>query len=212
MGDILPTSAPHVGFRVDTLCSAALERIELFNGKELIHTFRPYGEEELGRRVRVLWEGAEYRGRGRETRWDGSAVIENNRAEEIRRINFWNPEKPLALENGNIIAWQSLTTGGYNGFDMVLHHPARGTVRVETPLIRFEIEIDRIGMNDTVMEAGGLGRRMRIFRLPDVLTQNAVVFDRDIALAPGRDNPLYAKVIQEDGHAAWSSPIYVVAG
>ncbi|HUT19133.1 MAG TPA: hypothetical protein VM366_08230 [Anaerolineae bacterium] len=29
------------------------------------------------------------------------------------------------------------------------------------------------------------------------------------ALGPG-DNPIYVKLAQEDGHMAWSSPIYVV--
>jgi hypothetical protein len=31
-----------------------------------------------------------------------------------------------------------------------------------------------------------------------------------VTLAPGRDNPLYVRVTQEDGHQAWSSPIYFI--
>ena len=38
--------------------------------------FRPYAAADLGRRVRVLWQGAEYRGRGRETHWQGKLTIE----------------------------------------------------------------------------------------------------------------------------------------
>ena len=34
---------------------------------------RPFAPADLGRRVRVLWQGAEYRGRGRETLWQGQA-------------------------------------------------------------------------------------------------------------------------------------------
>jgi hypothetical protein len=33
---------------------------------------------------------------------------------------------------------------------------------------------------------------------------------RSVALRPGVDNPLYVRLTQEDGHQAWSSPIYVI--
>jgi hypothetical protein len=212
MGDILPAPASSVTLRAEALCSTPIERLDLFNAAERIHTFRPYGEADLGRRIRILWEGAEYRGRGRETCWDGTAVVENNRVEQLRNVNFWNPEKTVTLEEGNRISWQSLTTGGFSGFDMGLAHPSEGTIRVETPLLQFEIEVRKIGLEDTVMEAGGLGRRMRIFRLPDQLSETGVSVEREIRLHRDGDNPLYAKVIQEDGHAAWSSPIYLVPG
>ena len=38
---------------------------------QVVHSVRPFGAGDLGRRVRVLWQGAEYRGRGRETIWQG---------------------------------------------------------------------------------------------------------------------------------------------
>ncbi|MBN2552128.1 MAG: DUF3604 domain-containing protein, partial [Spirochaetales bacterium] len=199
-------------FRVEALCASAVQRIELFNGSERVFTCRPYGTEDLGSRIRVLWEGAEYRGRGRETCWDGSAVIRDNRVRQARGINFWNPEKALNLEGANRIRWQSLTTGGFSGFDMILEHPSGGVIRIDTPLLRFDLDVEKIGLEDTVVEAGGLGRRMRIFRLPDEPAENAVSVERAIPLSPGRDNPLYARVVEEDGHVAWSSPIYFVTG
>ncbi|UCF97504.1 MAG: DUF3604 domain-containing protein [Spirochaetaceae bacterium] len=212
MGDILASVAPTVMFRADALCSAPVERLELFNGTQRIFTFRPYAEGDLGRRIRVLWEGAEYRGRGRETCWDGTAVVEDNRVEEIRKINFWNPEKTIDLERGKKISWECLTTGGFSGFDIILEHSAKGVIRIDTPLVQFETAIEAIGLEETVIEAGGLGRRMRIFRLPDQLTDFAVSVERAIPLGRDMDTPLYAKVVQEDGHAAWSSPIYFVSG
>jgi hypothetical protein len=212
MGDIVPASEPAVTFRAEALCSAPVERLELYNGSERVYSFRPYGEEDLGRRIRVLWEGAEYRGRGRETRWDGTAEVENNRIEEIRKINFWNPKKTLELEGGKRISWQSFTTGGYSGFDMILKHHDRGVIRIDTPLVQDEIPIENIRLEEMVLEAGGLGRRLRIFRLPDQLQDCSVVVDREIPLNKDKDNPLYAKILQEDGHAAWCSPIYFVPG
>jgi hypothetical protein len=36
-------------------------------------------------------------------------------------------------------------------------------------------------------------------------------FEQPVRLRTGVDNPLYVRLTQEDGHQAWSSPIYVVS-
>ena len=53
-----------VEFGVEVLAGAPIERIEIRNRSALLEVWRPYARTELGRRIRVLWEGAEYRGRG----------------------------------------------------------------------------------------------------------------------------------------------------
>ena len=51
---------------------------------------------------------------------------------------------------------------------------------------------------------------MRAFRLPDKISSREVDATFDIPLQRGRDNPLFVRLTQEDGHQAWSSPIYVI--
>ena len=41
----------------------------MLHGTQVVRTVLPYADADLGRRLRVLWQGAEYRGRGRETIW-----------------------------------------------------------------------------------------------------------------------------------------------
>src|SRR6185369_8555735 len=93
MGDILRTADRHVTLMVQVLGSAPIERIELRRGREVLETIRPYTMPCNSRRLRVIWEGAEYRGRGRQTIWDGSATLYGNTIGEVRPINFWNPDK-----------------------------------------------------------------------------------------------------------------------
>ncbi len=209
MGDILRSADAALTLRVDVLAGAAVERIELCNGTEILETFRPWGEAELGSRIRVIWEGATYRGRGRQTIWDGHAELEGNRFRRLMPINFWNLDKRFARTAAHRLEWTALTTGNFGGFDAWLEEGEAGTLRIETPLVQCALPIAEIGREDTVFEAGGLGRRLRIFRLPETNPHRAVTLERRIRLRDGGDNPLHVRLTLEDGHRAWSSPIYV---
>ena len=209
MGDIVRTDAEAVTFRFDLLASAPIERVMIRNGCETVETVRPYGEADLGRRIRVLFEGAKYRGRGREVIWDGVAQLSGNAALRIAPINVWNLDKQVVLESPDTIRWSAITTGGFCGFDAWLAEERSGTLRIDTELVQADIPIAEIGLEDRIFDAGGIRRRIRVFRLPDRLTERAMTLERRIALRKGADNPLYISAIQEDGFQAWTSPVYV---
>ena len=58
MGDIVQTADGEVELAVDILAAAPIERVDIFNGLEHLETVRPYGVNDLGNRIRVIWEGA----------------------------------------------------------------------------------------------------------------------------------------------------------
>ena len=209
MGDSLSRVGEQAELHLNALTTSPIQRIDVFNGTERTATWRPTGRTELGSRICVLWEGAEYRGRGRETIWDGSAVLEDNAFEDVAPINFWNPERPLRRESPLILAWKSITTGGISGFTAHLADGVKGQIRLDTPLVKEVLRVEAIGSEDTIFEAGGLGRRLRVFRLPDRNDTRSVDLEWGLTLEPGRDNPIYIRLTQEDGHMAWSSPIYL---
>jgi len=62
---------------------------------------------------------------------------------------------------------------------------------------------------DLAFDAGGIGRRSRLFRLPDENPYRRLKLSRRIPLKAAGDNALYRRLTQEGGHLAWSSPIYV---
>ena len=72
MGDIARVADGEVELAIEVVGSAPIERLDIFDGLDLIETVRPYAAGDLGRRVRLVYEGAEYRGRARTTTWDGS--------------------------------------------------------------------------------------------------------------------------------------------
>ena len=200
MGDILRCEDAEVTFLIDAHGAAPIERIELQNGLKTLEPYRPYGENDLGRRIRIIWEGSEYRGRGRETVWDGCATLNGNSFERLGPINRYNPDNRFEQTGPGNVEWTALTTGG---FDSWLTEPKAGSLRIETALVQTEILVAVIDLEDLVFQAGGITRRIRIFRLPDVNLHRTVTPERRIVLAGGRDNAPYVCLVQEDGHLVW---------
>ncbi|NCF27806.1 MAG: DUF3604 domain-containing protein [Gammaproteobacteria bacterium] len=209
MGDILRCGDSQVTFDIDIATSSPVERVDIRNGLETLETYRPFEDAELGRRIRVIWEGSEYRGRGRQTIWDGKAALDGNRFEKTAAINHYNLDRIFEPVGDQNLRWTALTTGGFGGFDAWLADPSTGTLSIDTPLVQCELSIADIGREDTVFEAGGIQRRIRVFRMPDENPHTQLKLTRRIPLNPTGDNALYVRITQEDGHLIWSSPIYI---
>ena len=209
MGDILRCAAKTVTFSIDVHGTAPIERIDIRNGLDTLEVYRPYSEADLGRRIRVIWEGSEYRGRGRETIWDGHAKVTDNAFESLTAINRFNIDRRFEQTAPGRVEWSALTTGGFGGFEAMLQDSSSGKLEIDTALIQQSIEIESIGRDELVYEKGGIERRIRVFRLPDNNPHEAIHIEREITLVDDRDNALYVRVTFEDGHYAWSSPIYL---
>ncbi len=209
MGDIAQVRDGEVELAVMVGGSAPIERIEVFDGTDLIATHRPYDADDLGARVRLTYSGAEYRGRSRTTTWDGSLEIEGNRISDAVMFNNWNLDRGIRERGENTLTWKAVTTGNYGGIDLWLESVAQGRMRVTTPRTDADVDIAALGVDETVFEAGGLDRRLGLQRLPDRLDQRNLLFTLTCPVREAGDTRLYVRVQQIDGHRAWSSPIYL---
>lgn len=209
MGDVVSSAGGPVVFNVRYTGTGPVDRLEIRNGCDTLETIRPYTEGDLGSRIKVIWSGAEVRGRNRMACWDGMLSLRDNRLTEVKTINFLNPERPLRCENPTELSWRSVTTGGVAGVILRLAEPDAGMLRIETEQCRAKCDVADIGLEPKVWEAGGLAKRLQVYRLPDKQKGNHVRCSIEHTNLHLGDNPLYVCVIQEDGHMAWSSPIYV---
>lgn len=210
MGDIVHLPTGGINLKVSLLTGSPIERVEIFNGTELVRTLRPYAEQDLGNRIRVLWEGAEYRGRFREVIWDGTARVNGNTIVKAEPINFFNRDKTLDQTAEDALAWKSLTTGNFSGFDAWLADGKSGALSINTPLVSCEIPISSIGLESIVHDASNeLPRFLQVFRLPNENQHRGWSFEVPVELKADGDNPIYLRVTMEDGTRAWTSPIYV---
>ncbi len=211
MGDIVQAEGRAMHVRVEAVGSAPILRVDVFHGAERVRTVRPFTQADLGDRVRVTWQGAEYRGRGREVLWKGTLEVRGGRFTRTAPVNFLNPEHKLrVLAPGSRLGWQSVTTGNLAGIDLWLEGGSGMEIEVETTVASGRFAASEIGLEDIVVVAGGLGRELRLCRLPERMSVCGLAFTHDVSFAGRSDLPVYVRVTQEDGHQAWSSPIYLI--
>ncbi|MEM7237472.1 MAG: DUF3604 domain-containing protein [Pseudomonadota bacterium] len=208
MGDIVRAPDESVRLAVSIRSPAPIERVDVLDGASLVQTSRPYALADLGRRVRVYWQGAEYRGRGRNTHWTGEISASGVQIEEMVPVNQWNPERPLILTDDGRVTFDAVTSGNFAGVDLRLDH-GDGLLKICTNHVEGVANISDLGLEDLVLDAGGLERQIRIRRLPDELNTASLDEHFQIPLSPVIEHAFWVRVTTLDGHLAWSSPIYV---
>ena len=211
MGDVIEIDETGVTLHISAIGTHAIEEIKLINGTEVVESRRPYSEEDLSSRIKVAWSGAEVRGRDRMANNDGSLIIEGNTILGVAPVNFWNPLKRLIQTGPAEVSWESITTRGLAGIIIQLAEHTPGLLRVKLNDIHVEEEIRYIGITPKVYKYGGLDKKMELYRLPsEGAGYKEFHFNTHLVNLKKGQNSLYVKVAQEDGHLAWSSPIYIL--
>jgi hypothetical protein len=211
IGDIIRSASIPMRLAAEIIGTAPIERVDVLHGTRVAQTVRPYSAADLGRRVRVLWRGAEYRGRGRETLWQGKLTIARNRIARFAPVNFLNPERKVQETTaGAALAWSSVTTGNLAGIDLWLDEARLGTLSLETNVVSGTVDLATLSDSVIAFDGGGLGRQLCVYRLPEADWSRRVSLDHQVTFAGGADLPVYLRVTQADGHQAWTSPIYLI--
>jgi hypothetical protein len=212
MGDIIRPGLVPMQLAVEVIGTAPVERIDVLHGTQIMQTARPYSAGDLGRRVRVLWQGAEYRGRGRETLWQGQLTLAGNRIARFAPVNFLNPERQVREASpGTALAWSSVTTGNLSGIDLWLDDARSGVLTIETNVVSGQVNLAALGDETATFDGGGLDRKLSVYRLPESDWSRRFTCEHTATRTGASDLPVYVRVTQADGHQAWSSPIYLIA-
>ncbi|MEO7742065.1 MAG: hypothetical protein ABIR98_03940 [Usitatibacter sp.] len=209
MGEVVEYGGDCAYVEFEIATPAAIESVEVRNRMEVVERVVPYAREALGRRIRMVWEGSEYRGRGRQTVWDGGARLVGNAFRDPKPINFWNLDKELRQVSESELQWKSLTTGGFSGVDVMLRERDAGELTIATGPVTATLPVRDIGFEARVLEGGGIRKQMRIYRLPDANDCRRLRARVRVPLQGHRDNALYLRATTEDGFWIYSSPVYV---
>ena len=210
MGDIVASEAETARLEIKLQTHAPILEIEIRNGIKAIEKIQPHHVADEDRRVRVTWHGAEYRGRGRQTNWIGTAQFAECNINRMEKINAWNPERQLDLTDPSTVTFDAITTGNFGGFDVWFEERPVGNMMVSTNHGTLDVDLGQLGGDEAILDAGGLQRRISARRLPERMDVRKFEGDVEVALDNSRDNPLWICVTTEDGFQAWSSPIFVL--
>lgn len=209
IGDIATCSNPEVGIEIDISGHAGIERVELRDGLKVIAHLRPDAEaRRAGARLRVQCEGAAYRGRGRRVDWDVTLSLTGPRLLRTAAVNFWNADCKVEATD-DTVRWGYVTTGGTHAVDLWLDTARQGSLHLSSNVTGFSVALPDIGLDDHVHHCGGLGKAVRITRLPDTPLPATHTDRVAVPLSPGIERCLFARIVFEDGHIAWTSPIYL---
>lgn len=210
IGDIVSTSADELEFNFEVHGTAPIEKIDVFDGLDHIQTIRPWAQTKTLSRLRVTCAGQHYRGRGRLVKWDVFAKVGAGMIERISPINFWNPNRQPVLETAQTARWKTVTTGGASSVDFWLDDAAlKSKIDVETNFESVAMPLSQINHEGITTECGGMDVRLHLSMLPAILTETNVAGAVKFTINAAQERRLYIRVTQEDGHQAWSSPIYV---
>lgn len=210
MGDIVRTEGSEATFKMDVLAPAPVERVELYDGVKKLETVRPFTEDDLGQRLRIMCKGQETRGRGRLVKWVGTTTLSGAEASHITAINYYNPDKQPQLSSPQLIEWITVTTGGFSAIDVWLSkEDENAQIDITTNFGALKLAMSDIGLEPTLLACGGIDKTLSVQRLPTKLSQTELSLTRTIALDGDKERAIFARVSLEDGHVAWSSPIYV---
>ncbi len=210
MGDEIQVPDEQVSLNIEAEGSAPLERIDIFDGLDLLRTIRPWDLSAGPDRLRITCAGQHYRGRGRLVKWTGKATLDAGRIERLGAVNFWNPNRQPTLTDARTIDWQTVTTGGSSSVDLWLDKDAwSGGAAIETSEKAVNVSLADLTADGETHACGGMDIRLMVSRLPSRMTEMHYLETHDIPLHPDREARLYVRVTQEDGHQAWSSPIYI---
>lgn len=187
-----------------------VESLSLLRGREQVAVVRPppFDDVASSRRVRVRWQGARIRGRGRRVRWNGVIRAEKARIERARTFAFDSAADGITEQTEREVRFRSQTTGDADGIDLWLDQTERGGIVFDSPVGVCEVSFDELAPERT-WRFGGMDMQLTIQRYPERVTEADLSLS--IALSPptGQRTPYLAKLTQVDGHMAWSSPVYV---
>jgi len=210
MGEVVPRGKGAPRLEVRVAGTAPIENIEARNGLDAIGTVYAYGREDLGNRVKIVWSGAEVRGRARMSQWDGRLRVRGNSIRGVTPVNFWNADRGIARTRANELTWKSVTTGGLAGMILTPAKPDAGAIDIETVQGNMKCAVKSLGLKPRTRRCGGLRKKIEVYRLPARRRSCNFSFVLPITRLRQGDNPIYIRVTQEDGHMAWTSPVYVV--
>jgi hypothetical protein len=206
MGDIVKITDMPI-LKVTCCGTSAIDRIEIWNKDKKIYTyFPPIIEKSL---IKIAYSGSKVKGRGRSMIWEGKVQLKDNAFQgKIDKVNFFNPNNYIETDS-KILKWRGETTGGIQALIFDLENN-QGELEMKINNKEFILPIKNINQIPKIFNMGGLDAKVEVYRVSENEETKIINFKYKPKKLNDGNNPVFVKVIQKNGHMAWSSPIYFI--
>lgn len=206
MGDLVPAAGP-VPLEVTVLGTAALLDVDVYRDGEAIHRQR-LTDSRPGTWVRIEWSGVRVRSRSKIADWPVTVTAHGARIEAHRPYGFRQPDETVAAVSEDRLEIASRTSGDVRGVFVKLSSE-EGAVHVESPHATETVTLRDLDDVPRRVPAGGVNMGIRFSRVSPESRERETTF-RIQADPPAQQRSAYwVRVLQMDGHMAWSSPVFV---
>ena len=211
MGSLIE-SQENVTLSAKVIGTAPIEALFLYRGRKIVEGVYPddFNEMDSSRRIRVSWSGARIRGRARKAQWDGSIRVADATITDAKTFAFDSPADGIVGKRPDEILFRSSTTGDIDGIDLYLDDARKGALFFDSPIGNCRVDLSDLKAAPIGFDFGGMNLNVTIRRYPLEIHQQQLSLKHTVTPVAGETSVYYVKVIQTDGHMAWSSPIFII--
>lgn len=193
--------------KVTAVGTDIIDRVEIRNGREVIHNWFPQITKDSPV-FKILWMGAKTKGRNRRLEWKGSLEVVGSKIKNnITPINFLNQNNKIEVKNDKVV-FNGATSGGTQGLTFHLDKN-EGKLKLQLNNKNYEFDVKKIFQKPIFRKVGLLDSGIEISRISTDKLNKVANFTCPITKLGKEFNAINIKVIQQNGHMAWSSPIFI---
>ena len=208
MGEQYSTDkTPEIKVRING--TAPLHEVEVKNWEKTIYRHRfaePMNDSE--KLIKVEWSGARVRSRPKVVTWNGGLTVRNGSITDYKEFAFDYTYQGVEKVSDHELKWTSTTGGDMDGVLLKLEGNDDTEVTFKTDPVTFKFKPRDIKYEPTVIDAGGLNQRVKVSTIKEDLPDTLEFTYKDESAKKGL-NAYWVRIVQSDGHQAWTSPIFI---
>lgn len=182
--------------------TSPVKRIDLFDGSQKVDSVDLTEGDDL---LELTWSGARSKDRHKVQNADGGLTLDKGEIEDVKEFGFPNPEQGVESITDTTLEWKSTISGNYQGVKVDIDAPEDAELSFRTPFLSDSWELGEI-KDEMIIDAGELEQQL-VFRYVGEASEKDVEVSFDVDT--DGEHAYYARVVQEDGDMAWSSPVFV---
>jgi len=189
--------------------TTSLHEVEVKSWEKTIYRHRfaePTNDSE--KLIKVEWSGARVRSRPKVVTWNGGLTVKNGSITDYKEFAFDYTYQGVEKVSDHELKWTSSTGGDMDGVLLKLDSNENTEVTFKTDPVTFTFKPRDIKYEPMVIDAGSLNQRVKVSTIKEDLPDTLEFTYNDESAKKGL-NAYWVRIVQSDGHQAWTSPIFI---